>query len=62
MNTPDKPYWEDAVDTEHKNVVENCVWEARDKNTVPLDANIISPTWDMKKNSDGTHRARLTAR
>ena len=26
MSTPDKQYWEDYVDTEHKKFVEKCVW------------------------------------
>ena len=38
MKTTDKPYWEDAVYTEHKKFLENCVWEAREKNTAPPDA------------------------
>ena len=59
MNTPDKPYWEDAVDTKHKKSVDNCVQESREKNTVPPDANIISSTWAMNNKSDVTHRARL---
>ena len=62
MKTTDKPYWEDAVYTEHKKFLENCVWEAREKNTAPPDANIISSNSVMKKKSDGTHRARLNAR
>ena len=44
MNTTNNPYWEDAVDFEHNKFVENCVWEARDKNIVPPDAKIISST------------------
>ena len=59
MNTPDKPYWQDAVETEHKKFVQNCVQEPRDKNTLPPDAKIISSTWAMKKKSDGTCHARL---
>ena len=61
INTHERPYWKDDVDTEHKKFVENCVWEVRDKNIVPPDEHIISSTWAMKKKSDGTHRARLNA-
>ena len=62
MKTPHKPYWEDDVNTEHKKFVENCVWESREKNTVPPDVNIISSTWAMKNKSDGTHCEILNAR
>ena len=48
-NTTDKPYQEDAVDTEHNKFLKNCVWEAREKNTVPPYAEIISSTWAAKK-------------
>ena len=58
----EKRYWEDAVDTGHKKFVDNCIWEERDKNTVPPDAKIISSTWAMRNNSDGTHCARLNER
>ena len=29
MNNQNNIYWEDAVETEHKNFAENCDWEAR---------------------------------
>ena len=62
MKTPNKPYWEDSVYTEHKNFVDNCIWKARDKNIVPPDVNIISSTWYTKKKLDGTHCAILNVR
>ena len=31
MNNTNKPYCEDDVDSKHKDFVENCVWESREK-------------------------------
>ena len=50
------------MDTEYKKFVDDCVWEVRDKNTVPPDANIISSTCSMKKKSDITPCSILNAR
>jgi hypothetical protein len=59
---PDKQKWENVVFEEHERMVKNQVWRSVPNNDVPRNAKVMSSTWAMKKQSNGTYRARLNAR
>jgi hypothetical protein len=62
MKGPDKDKWKESVFEKHDRMAKNQVWRAVPKNDIPKHAKIISSIWAMKKNSNGTYRARLNAR
>ena len=62
MATPDKPYWDDAVDVEHGKMIKYDVFEETNMADVPEGAKILTSAWAMKKKSDGTFRARVNGR
>ncbi|MGL4350010.1 MAG: hypothetical protein ACRCT2_05465, partial [Plesiomonas shigelloides] len=62
MAGPDAAEWEKAVDKEHDRMVNAHVFKVTPLKDVPKNAIILTETWAMKKKSNGTFRARLTAR
>jgi hypothetical protein len=42
-------------------MVDHEVFEMVNRNQVPKDAKILTPTWAMKEKASGVHRARLNA-
>jgi Reverse transcriptase (RNA-dependent DNA polymerase) len=62
MNSKDKKSWGKVVDEEHGRMEKYKVFKAVKKNTLPKKAKVLSSTWEMKKKSNGTYCARVTAR
>ena len=62
MQTKDRKSWMGAVKEEFDRMMKYKVFRLVPRNLVPRFAKILTSTWAMKKKSNGTFRARLTAR
>lgn len=58
----DKEAFEKAIDEEYERMVKHKVFKAVPRESVPEGEKIIDSTWAIKKKSNGTYRARMTAR
>jgi hypothetical protein len=61
MRGTDREHWTNAMNEEHKRMIENKVWK-QIKKDLPAGAKPLSTTWEMKKKANGKYRARITAR
>jgi hypothetical protein len=62
MASGNRVEFEKAVEDEHKRMIEHGVFQPVLRSDIPKDAKVITSTWAIKKKSNGTYRARLTAR
>jgi hypothetical protein len=62
MNLKDKKSRVKAVDEEHGHMEKYKEFKTVKKSTLPKKAKVLSSAWAMKKKSNGTFRARVTAR
>jgi len=58
----DPEHWQDAVQVEHKWMVEHLVFEPKLRTVIPKDSKILTSTWAMKKKPNRTYCVRLNAR
>jgi hypothetical protein len=62
MGSTDAPKWKEAVHDEYKRMEKYKVFKPVPAKEVPKEAKILSSKWVMKKKSNGTFRAHITAR
>eukprot|EP00957_Ditylum_brightwellii_P204536 15339685-Ditylum_brightwellii.AAC.3 len=58
----DKERWTNAVDEEHRRMVDNNVWCPVKLSEVPKGAKILASTWVCTLKSNGTKRAKINGR
>ena len=62
MNSPDNEKWKEAVREECNNIQQYKVFQPLPRSSISRDKKVSSSTWNMKKKSNDTHRARVVAR